>query len=197
VPTFPLTHGGTPGGVVIGDYANQPGDVSFVITQMLSMTKNRQSVLFHRIDAHRVGVGGHSLGAFTTFGFFNTCCIDPRVDAAVTVAGFPAPYPGQYAYASGPPQLLLHGTADSLVPYQGSVTGYANAVAPKFFVSLLGADHVPFRLGGNPPSVYDPVILDSIVDFYDRYLRHDRKALDALEQDANVPNVASLQEVVK
>ena len=199
-PTFPLTHGGTPGGLVFGDVVNQPGDMSFVITQMLAMNKDKSSPLYHRVRANRIGVGGHSYGGFTTLGFYNTCCLDPRVDAAVSVAGAQPTYPGSYHFEAGPPLLLLHGTDDSVVSYQNSVSAYANAAPPKFFVTLIGGEHIPFRLGVNPPLPVPPsetVSINSIVDFYDRYLKNDRQALDALRDDANVPGVASLQEQVR
>ena len=76
-PLFPLTHTGTPGGLDEGDIANQPGDMSFVITSALAATRRRTGTLAGMIDPHAVGAAGHSNGAITTLGLVaNTCCHD-------------------------------------------------------------------------------------------------------------------------
>ena len=47
---------------------------------------------------------------------------------------------------------------------------YASAAPPKFFVTLIGAGHVPFRLGVNPPlpvPASETVSINTTIDFYD------------------------------
>ena len=39
MPKFPLTGEGTPGGPDPADYVNEPADISFVITQLLNLTR--------------------------------------------------------------------------------------------------------------------------------------------------------------
>ena len=75
-PTFPLTHGGTPGGTVLSDYVQQPADVSSVITELLRLNKELGSGLRDVINPSRIAVAGHSLGAITTIGVAATtrCC---------------------------------------------------------------------------------------------------------------------------
>ena len=76
-PDFPLSTTGLPGGLDLLDYVHQPGDVSFVITQMLTLDRTSASPVYREIDAHRIGVAGHSLGAVTTLAVsFNSCCRD-------------------------------------------------------------------------------------------------------------------------
>jgi predicted dienelactone hydrolase len=85
-PTFPLTSIGAPGGGVIGEYVNQPADVSFVVTQMLR--RDRGDGLGGLVNRHRIAAVGHSLGAVTTLALAsNRCCRDTRIRAAVAIAG--------------------------------------------------------------------------------------------------------------
>jgi predicted dienelactone hydrolase len=65
-PDFPLSTTGLLGGLDLLDYVNQPGDVSFVITQMLKLNQSHGSPVYHQIEVHRIGVAGHSLGAVTS-----------------------------------------------------------------------------------------------------------------------------------
>src|SRR4051794_18072237 len=43
-PTFPLSNGAAPGGPKLGDYVNQPADVSFVIGQVLRLSRADRSL---------------------------------------------------------------------------------------------------------------------------------------------------------
>ena len=188
-PTFPLSSGGAPGGAKLSDYVNQPGDVSFVLTSVLGLARQDRS-LRRTIDRHDVGVFGHSLGAITTLGVAtNSCCVDPRIKAAVSFSGIELPFPGGSFFSTPtPPLMLVHGDADQTVPYVASVNAYAQAPAPKAFLTLEHAPHVPFLAPWLDPAVR------SITDFLDGFLKHDRRALRRLATDGNVPGVASIQE---
>jgi dienelactone hydrolase len=192
-PTFPLTSAGAPGGTTGSDYVNQAGDVSFVLTQVLAIARDDHT-LGKTIDRHEIGVYGNSLGATTTLGVAaNSCCLDPRIDAAVSLWGFGTlrPFPGgSYFSEPTPPLLLAHGTADQTVPYAASVDAYGRAASPKAFMTLIGAPHNPFF-----PPWHDPLIR-SILDFLDGFLDHDPQAIRRLPGDASVPGVSSLQEDV-
>ena len=89
LPAFPLTNSTVPGGWSnYADVNNQPGDVSFVIDQLVAADDDPLSALHARIDPERIGLAGHSLGAATTYAAtFDACCRDPRIDAAVVMAG--------------------------------------------------------------------------------------------------------------
>ena len=188
-PTFPLSSAGAPGGPLLFDYVNQPGDVSFVLTQVLNLSR-ADPTLRRTIDRRDIGVAGHSLGAITTLGVAaNSCCLDKRIDAAVALSGIELPF-GTGKYFSQPmaPLMLVHGNADGTVPYPASVAAYAQAPAPKVFLTLLKAPHTPFVAPWLDPTVR------SVTDFLDGYLKHDRRALRRLSTDGSVPGVASLQE---
>jgi len=193
-PTFPLSSEDAPGGSNLFDYLNQPGDVSFVITQMLNLDRTDRG-LRNLIDEHDVGAAGHSLGAITTLGVtYNTCCQDPRIEAAVSISGIRLPF-GSSTFFTGlqapvAPLMLVHGNADQTVPYGASVGIFADAPPPKFFQTLVGAPHTPFRAPWRDPMV------TSVTDFLDRYLKNDQRALTQLETDAAVPGVTTFQEEV-
>src|SRR5207249_4079999 len=63
---FPLTRGGAPGGPELADFHNQPGDVRFVIDQLLRLSRRRGEWLAGGVDRKRLGVTGLSLGGGTT-----------------------------------------------------------------------------------------------------------------------------------
>jgi hypothetical protein len=64
---------------------------------------------------------------------------------------------------------------------------FADAPAPKFFVTLIGAAHIRF---GAP---WDSVVSHAQADFFDRYLKDQTAALGKLQADATVSGVASIQ----
>lgn len=163
--------------------------MSFVLTRVLRLAR-RDPSLMRTIDAHHVGAFGHSLGAITTLGVAtNSCCLDPRIRAAVSFSGIELPFPGGSFFATPtPPLMLVHGDADQTVPYGGSVGAYQQSPAPKVFLTLKHAGHVPFLAPWLDPTVR------SITDFLDGYLKRDRRALRRLATDGNAPGVASVQE---
>lgn len=187
-PSFPLTN--KESGICAGsDAVNQPGDVSFLISKMQHLAgrdHNLQSI----VDTKAVGVTGASLGAATALGVAaNSCCRDPRIRAAVSIAGSEAPYPnGAYFTGKAVPLLVIHGNADPAAPYQGSVKVFADAPAPKFFVTLIGAAHIQF---GAP---WDSVVSHAQADFFDRYLKAQTAALGKLQADASVTGVANIEQ---
>ena len=189
-PTFPLSSHDAPGGPTILDYRNQPGDVSFVITEMLAQNADPHSRLHARIDRNRIAVAGHSLGAITTLAVaYNSCCEDRRIDAAVPISGIMLPFGTNTTWFNGPhvPLLLIHGNADQTVPYQSSVNSYMLASTPKYFMTLLGAPHTPFS------GPWGPDINNTVVAFFDRYLTHHDSVAD-IEDASRDPGLTSLQD---
>jgi dienelactone hydrolase len=195
-PSFPLTRHDAPGGPNAADYVNEPGDVSFVISQMLDLP-TELSDLQPVIRRHAVGVVGASLGAGVALGVaYNSCCHDQRVKATIAISGGceVCPRGGLLPYGSGEyftgkspvPLMLVHGTADPFAPYRQSLELFADAPTRTFLVSLLGAPHIAF------PEPWFSIAVASTIDFFDRYLKHHRAALRRLTFDANVRGVANL-----
>jgi predicted dienelactone hydrolase len=189
--TFPLSS--FPGGDA-GDYVNQPGDVSFVLTQVLRLDDERGTLYFHLIDPHEVAAAGHSLGAITTLGVaFNSCCIDPRLDAAVPISGIEVPFPnGSWTDPPPTPLLLVHGGADTTVPVAGSEIAYNNALPPKVFVLIPAAGHVQvlFGPGGDDTTT-------AVLDFLDGVLHHHHGSLVRLQPDVEAGGTATVTEQLK
>jgi predicted dienelactone hydrolase len=144
---------------------HQPGDVSFVITQMLKLDRTNGSPVYWEIDAHRIGVAGHSLGAVTALAVsYNSCCRDARINAAIEMDGeLNVPigpegnFSGTYFKGHNPPLLVVNGTQDTIGPYAISQAIYAKAPAPKYFLSLIGAPHEGFAM-----ETWIPVVNDTI-----------------------------------
>jgi predicted dienelactone hydrolase len=176
-PLFPLSGSASRCGPIAGDTANQPGDMRFVLTSVLQLSSSK-GILAGLIDQQKIAAAGHSEGAITTLGYVaNTCCRDPRVRAAVVLAGTAQKYPnGKYDFAQAPPLLLVHGVDDSLVPYISGVAVFNQAHGPKGLLSITHGDH---------GSAADPAKVGrATVDFFDAYLRGNSAALQRLPQDA-------------
>jgi len=181
-PRFPLTNSATVGGVDAGDFQNQPGDVSFVITSMLQASEDDTGPLAGLVDPHGIGVAGHSLGGITTLGIAaHTCCRDARVKAAVVLSGDPLSFPtGKFDFAKAPPILLVHGTADDLIAYDASVEVFNRAESPKGLVTITDGDHgAPVAVGG--PAFAS--VVRTTTDFFDAYLEGNRPSLERIASD--------------
>lgn len=158
-PDFPLTHLGTLPTPVLFDVSNQPGDVSFVIDQLLALSRSGTAWLAGGVDRHRIGVAGLSLGGLTTLLVtYHPTLRDPRVRAAAALAPA-ACYLGEKLYRSArPPLLLVDGDQDYITPL---ATNAARVVAlsrsPRTLVTLAGGTHTAFSglVSGLPTQNYD------------------------------------------
>ena len=75
---------------IVGDYANQPGDISFVLTELL------KGPLRSHIDPTRIGAAGLSLGGDTTYNLIeDACCRDKRFRAAAVFDAVHVPIRGR------------------------------------------------------------------------------------------------------
>jgi predicted dienelactone hydrolase len=182
-PSFPLTSMNAPGGANVNDVVNQPGDVSFLIDQLLALDADPGSKFAGAIDSDRIGAAGLSLGGLTTtLTAFHPALRDARVRAAVPIAG-PGCFFGPSFYQNAEvPLLMVDGSIDAIVPYQeNAVFGFGKARVPKYLVTLAGGSHTGFSgaasllfenldnpddvgcnaLGGNPGSDdSEPSLLD-------------------------------------
>ena len=191
-PDYPLSNENAPGGATAADLSQQPADARFVIDRMLALSSRRSGRLAGIVDAKRIGASGHSLGAITTYRLvYDTCCADRRIKAAAPMSGL-AGNPPQFFTGISTPLLAEHGDADGTLPYQGGADAYAKASPPKFFLTLIGGGHTPPYRGAPEPA--PTTVAHVTLDFFDRYLKSDRSALERLRQDADQPGVATLQE---
>lgn len=190
-PTFPLTNdvGDPPG--VFADYQNQPGDVAFVIDELLAASAGDHPELEGRIDEERIGVSGHSLGGVTVYGLvFNDCCRDERVDAAVALSAASLDFDdGSYAF-EGTPLLVMLSTDDATVRYDDAVMGYDEAASPKTLVELEGDGH--FEPYEDVESPHDEVVRATTTAFWEANLLDDSDAMDRLIEAAESDELTSV-----
>jgi dienelactone hydrolase len=196
-PDYPLSNtnarGGANFGRAVGDTKNQPADASFVINEVIKLDK--QGKRLGGIDAKRIGASGHSLGGITTYGVtYSSCCRDKRIKAAAPMSGIGGVVESldQYFLSGRTPLLALHGDRDGTLPYQAGRSVFARATTPKYFLTFVGAGHVQPFLGGT--DIQAVALKQSTVDFFDRYLKNDKSALDELRADANVPGSTTFEE---
>jgi predicted dienelactone hydrolase len=189
-PTFPLSNDGAPGGATSDDADSQPGDISFVIDEVLAASGDGADPLFGSVDPERIGVAGLSLGGFTTYGVaFGACCRDDRVRAAAVFDGAQAGYDDDLD--SGLPLLVVHGDEDYVVPYEAATTAYRAAVAPKWLLTVHEAIHFePFEDTADPA---DELVRQATIAFWDRYLRDDESAEERLVDAVAPPRLATLE----
>lgn len=191
-PTFPLSSDGAPGGETVADLANQPGDLSFVLDEVLRESAAKGSKLFGLVDAERVGLAGKSLGAITVFHLlFAPGHTEDRFRAAIPMTGAVS---GEADFAGvAIPLLLVHGDADTTVPYTASQDAYARARAPKFLVTIVGGTHGSAFGGGDDPS--EVVVERTTLDFFDAYVKGKatKAAVKRLVRDGSVNGVASIE----
>lgn len=185
-PVFPLTSNQATI-ETLGDYVNQPADVSFVIDQILARSDDHDGPLAGRIDDEHIGVAGLSIGGATVYGIaFDSCCRDPRVDAALVMAGFLLPYDGMNEFPAVP-LLIIHGNGDA----RGR-DPYGMASPPKYLMTIERPTHSPpFE---DTPDPADELVVTVTVDFWHAYLYEERGALDALSTDAMVPGTVTLEQ---
>ena len=169
---FPLTTTFAPGGPMIGDVVNQPGDVSFLIDLMLKRNADPADVLHGTIDAEKIAVAGVSLGGLTTtLVAFHRELRDPRIAAAISIAGPGSMFTADFFAGSTLPFLMIYGDADAIVPYA------ENAAVAKLhpgteLVTLKGASHAAFaapaatlmRFMANPDLIGCKAVMSRIED---------------------------------
>lgn len=191
-PTFPRTNRDVPEPTAgLADFEHQPGDMAFVLDEVLAMAA-ADGPLAGVVDPERIGAAGLSLGGGTTYGFaYNGCCRDDRIDAVQVLAGADFPLPGELDLSTGPPLLVVHGTADPAIPYDTAVRIVGSAGVPTWFVTLVDGLHAqPFEDSESP---YDRHVEDLTTAFWDVHLagRPDRQV--AFETAASVPGLIGLQ----
>jgi predicted dienelactone hydrolase len=186
-PSFPLADGATGNPLDEGDIPNQAKDLSFVITQFQGAV-GQGGALAGKVDASRVGAVGHSDGADTVLDVgYLPGFSDGRVRAVVSMS--PDAMRSQAVGAA--PLLLTHGNRDTIVPYSNSQTVFGQVPAHRFFITLLGADHLPPVQGTAP---WAAVLDRAVLDLLDHDVAGRTASDDALVADAQVAGVTSLQQ---
>lgn len=144
-PEFPLTNLSAPGGPRVQDVVNQPGDVSFLIDRLLALGKTSGHRLESQVDGARVGAVGLSLGGLTTtLVSFHPEWRDPRIKAAVSIAGPSFLFTADFYRHHSLPFLMLAGDIDAVVPYDLNAAPIPERVPGGELVTIAGASHAGF-----------------------------------------------------
>ncbi len=167
---YPLTSGSTEGGANATDVINQPADVSFLINSVLAL-EGEDKPFEVTIDTSRIGLSGYSLGGLTTYlATYHPRLRDPRIRAAVSIAGPSAPFAPEYFTHSSAPALAIAGTADALIEYERNAADLPQRSANIAVVAIDGGSHLgfigaaepTFRLMSNPDTLGCSAVLAAL-----------------------------------
>jgi len=129
----------------VTDVANQPGDVSFLIDTLLARNLDSADPLYRSIDPQRIAAVGLSLGGLTsTLVAFHRRLRDPRIAAAVSIAGPASVLTGAFFTDTQKPYLLVHGESDVIAPYARNALPVLAARPGTILVTLKNASHTGF-----------------------------------------------------
>jgi dienelactone hydrolase len=143
-PVFPLESANAPGGPDESDLINQPTDMSFVISRLLSANATAAGPLAGLLDPGHIAVAGQSDGGETALAVADSRRYrDRRVGAAVILSGARMSGVGGFDFAHGPPLLATQGTADTINEPRFTYAFFGEAQRPKYLLRLLGAEHLP------------------------------------------------------
>ena len=148
-PTFPLTNFATlaQGGPFLGDVHNQPGDVSFVIDELLKLSGTKGEWLAGGVDRRRIGATGLSLGAVTTLlTTYHRTLRDRRIRAALPVAPAGGCAINARFFSTRRPRILvLAAGQDLILPPDANVLPAIQLLrSPGELVTLVDATHTAF-----------------------------------------------------
>lgn len=146
---FPLTSYWTDGGPHLADVVHQPGDVSFLITTALGWNAGGDdrmaTLLAGHIDPARVAAVGLSLGGLTTtLVSLHPKLQDPRIVAAVSIAGPSFMFKAPFWAGDDTPWMMIAGDIDALIPWKHNVEPLLTAAPKTTLVTLSGANHIGF-----------------------------------------------------
>jgi len=168
---YPLSHGSAPGGPNVNDVINQPGDVSFVIDTLLTRNADATNSLYDLVDPSRIAAVGLSLGGLTTqLVAFHRDVRDPRLNAAVSIAGPSTFLEPRFFETSDIPFMMIAGSADAAIPYATNAAPIPSKANGSLLVTLDQGSHVGFagmsatffRWFRHPDQLICPLLLNNL-----------------------------------
>src|SRR6266581_303383 len=184
--------------------ANRPKDVSFAIDQLETMNLEDAS-LKGRLDLKRIGVAGHSFGAYTTLAIAgqkfggergNISFTDPRVKAVIAMSAPVTPNQARVESAFARvkvPCFHMTGARDSSPigetrPEDRRIPFDRCHTSDQYLVTFKDGDHMIFSgrggmRGGEKDALFQNYIRMSSVAFWDAYLKEEAKAKKWLTSD--------------
>jgi len=174
------------------DLVNQPGDVSYVLGQLLALSARPGDFFSGRLNPREVAAAGQSDGGDTVAALgANSCCQDHRLRAVAVLSGAEwPPMPGRYFPGGAPPMLFVQGSADTINPPWTSVQLYrADQASSRYYLDLFGADHMIPYTGDNQ---VERLVARVTLAFFARYLLGDKAALNTITRTADSSGIAAL-----
>jgi predicted dienelactone hydrolase len=173
------------------------GDVTFIM-DAIEQLGEKVPALKGRIDPTRIGVGGHSFGAYTAMltggvtadigGVKARSFADPRVKCILPIS---AQGTGQQGLTEASwsalklPMMTMTGSRDQGAGGQGpdwkKEPFKFSPPGDKYLVFIEGANHVSFGGYGGRDNAFTPVVKATTLAFWDAYLKDDAKAKAALK----------------
>jgi predicted dienelactone hydrolase len=159
---YPLTNFFAPGKPKLADVVNQPADVSFLIDTVLKRNGDSGDALFNTIDSRKIAVAGVSLGGMTsTLVTFHRKVRDPRITAAISIAGPAAMFTADFFANNNVPFMMIGASGDAMVPFDKNAASIPQKVPGSILVNLHNASHAGFaqpastfmRFFANPDSI--------------------------------------------
>ncbi len=157
-PVFPCTNanhvaavGGLAAAFKLGvedDTSNEPGDVAFVIAQLVAADASPATFLHPLVDMSELGLAGQSDGADAVAALVYDsayaaadAAMPARPVAVAVLSG--AALPGTYRNPADPPdELSAESTADECNPQSGATALYDAVGGDKAFLEIDGASHM-------------------------------------------------------
>ena len=189
MPQYPGTDPASPTGVNRADIVNHPADLSYVIDYFINESKN--SGEFHNlINDNEIGAAGQSDGGDVTLAAtVDSVYKDPTIKAIVLLSAAEySAFSGTYFSAPQVPIYISQGTNDTINPPYCSIQIYDSASAPKYYVELMGADHLIAYTQNNS---YATVVDQTTTTFLDQYLLN-QNVIGNLQTQADVSGVSTL-----
>lgn len=182
---FPYTDCQAGAALSESDIVNQPRDMSYVLSRLLSLSAQPGNPLSGLLNPSQVGAAGQSDGGDTVAALAaNTCCRNTRLKAAAVLSGAVAGYPGKYFSHGAPPMLFTQGSGDTVNPPSASIQLYrADGDGARFYLDLIGVDHMTPYAGSNPT---ERLVARVTLDFFDRYVLGQDGAQATMMKDGNV-----------
>jgi len=129
--------------VMLDSGANRPADISFVLDELLRLNKAGGDPLSGAIDGSRVGMSGHSFGAYTTI------MVEPEGDRfrarlAMSAPDIPVVMGGATRSIAVPTMIMSGDLDDVLPPTQQRSLFRQMTVSPRYLLTIRGAGHLSF-----------------------------------------------------
>lgn len=194
---YPLTSGSTPGGANGDDVVNQPADVSFLIDSVLNLSGDDKPFA-GEVDDSRIGLSGYSLGGLTTYlATYHPRWRDPRIAAAVAIAGPSAIFSAPFFSTTDVPVLAIAGTADALIEYERNAADLDTRAPGVSVVTIAGGSHLgfigvsdpAFRFMENPDSLGCGAVMAVLGDDPNAAFRTMGTIAEGIDPNRNLPGI--------